>query len=71
MLDKTISQVKANPIGAVVGMGAGYYAVKKLMPASSTTVVIIGIVLGALAGANVSGMIRAKGSVPSKKTVTQ
>jgi hypothetical protein len=65
MLTKTLTKVKANPIGAIVGMGAGYYAVKKYMPLSSTPIVLIGAVLGAIAGANVSSMIQAKRSTPT------
>jgi len=71
MFNKTISQVKANPIGAIVGMGAGYYAVKKYMPLSSTPIVIIGAILGAIAGANVSSMIQAKKSMPTRAQVKQ
>lgn len=69
MFDKTIKSVKANPIGAIVGMGAGYYAVKKYMPLSSTPIVIVGAVLGAIAGANVSAMLRAKSSPPTKQEI--
>ena len=69
MLTKTLSKVQANPIGAIVGMGAGYYAVKKYMPLSSTPIVVIGAILGAIAGANVSSMIQAKRSMPTKAEI--
>lgn len=69
MFNKTISKVQANPIGAIVGMGAGYYAVKKYMPLSSTPIVIVGAILGAIAGANVASMIKAKRSVPTRAEV--
>jgi hypothetical protein len=65
MLTKTLTKVQANPIGAIVGMGAGYYAVKKYMPLSSTPIVLVGAILGAIAGANVSSMIQAKRSMPT------
>jgi hypothetical protein len=65
MLTKTITKVQANPIGAIVGMGAGYYAVKKYMPLSSTPIVLVGAILGAIAGASVSSMIQAKRSMPT------
>jgi hypothetical protein len=69
MFNKTISKVQANPIGAIVGMGAGYYAVKKYMPLSSTPIVIIGAILGAIAGANVASMIQAKRSMPTRAVI--
>ena len=69
MLTKTITKVQANPIGAIVGMGAGYYAVKKYMPLSSTPIVIIGAILGAIVGANVSSMIQAKKSMPTRAVI--
>jgi hypothetical protein len=69
MFDKQIKIVQANPIGAIVGMGAGYYAIKKYMPASSTPIVIVGAVVGALVGASVSQMLMGKKMPPTKQEI--
>jgi hypothetical protein len=68
-MNKTISTVKANPIGAIAGMGAGYYAVKKYMPASSMPILLIGVIIGGIAGANVSAMIKARQSTPTRAQI--
>jgi hypothetical protein len=39
------------------------------MPLSSTPIVIIGAILGAIAGANVASMIQAKRSMPSRAVI--
>lgn len=69
MLDKQIKVVQASPIGAIVGMGVGYYAIKKYMPTSSTPIVIVGAIIGAVLGANISQMLKPKKNPPTKEEI--
>lgn len=61
------AKVKNNAIGAVVGAGASYWAVKKYTSISGTWKIVGIALLGAVAGAYGQSMISARISSPKAK----
>jgi glycopeptide antibiotics resistance protein len=69
MLKSAANKVQTNVIGAILGAGATYFAVKKYSSISKTYIVVSLAVLGGVVGAYAQGAITAKKSTPSKDTV--
>jgi hypothetical protein len=64
-IKKTTGTIKANPLGAVLGAGAGFYASRKFMPGNKYAMVG-GILVGLIAGAMISSAIKPKGTPTAK-----
>jgi outer membrane lipoprotein SlyB len=64
-----ISRLTSNPIGSLVGAGAGYYVAKKLMGTQKMWITIAITIVGGMLGAGVQSRMGKKG-VPTAATVT-
>jgi outer membrane lipoprotein SlyB len=65
MFQKQMTKVTSNPIGAIAGGVAGFYAAKKFGNVSNMWVLAGVAVLGVVVGANVQSMMKAKSSAPT------
>jgi outer membrane lipoprotein SlyB len=70
-MKEQISTLKNNPIGLVVGAGAGYLVATKLVKTDKMWMKIGIALAGAVAGAMVQAKIKAKKGVPTASTVTK
>lgn len=70
-LKKTVSTVKSNIVGTLVGGVAGYYTAKKAIKTEKKWVLAVSILVGAVAGAMVQSKIGAKASTPTATTVVK
>lgn len=68
MFQKQIAKVTNNPIGAVVGGVAGYYAAKKFTNITNVWAIIGIAALGVIVGANAQSMLKAQSSTPTAAT---
>ncbi len=69
-MKKTIDTLKANPMGLVVGAGAGYLVAVKLVKTEKLWTKIAIALAGAVAGAMVQSKVVAKKGVPTASVVT-
>ena len=69
IVKKTTAKVRNNPIGLVVGAGAGYFLAKKYGKVSKPWKLIACAVVGGVVGAHVNSFITAKRSAPTKEVV--
>lgn len=69
MIKQSVAKVKNNPIGAIVGAGVTFFAMKKYSPVKKIWVIGLVSVIGGVAGAYAQSAIKAKASVPTKKNV--
>lgn len=67
-MNKTISSVTSNPMGAVVGGIAVFYGAKKFAKVSNTMVLIGATILGVIGGAMAEKTIKASKSKPTAAT---
>lgn len=67
-MNKTISSVTSNPMGAVVGGIAVFYGAKKFAKVSNTMVLIGATILGVIGGAMAEKTIKASTSKPTAAT---
>lgn len=67
-MNKTISSVTSNPMGAVIGGIAVFYGAKKFASVSNMYVLIGATVLGVLGGAMVQKSMKASASKPNSST---
>jgi hypothetical protein len=67
-MNKTISDVKNNPLGAIAGGIAVFYGAKKFAKVSNTYVLLGATILGIIGGAIAQKSIKASSSVPTAKT---
>jgi hypothetical protein len=67
-MNKTISSVTSNPLGAIVGGVAVFYGAKRFANVSNTYVLIGATVLGIIGGAMAQKSIQASMSKPTAKT---
>jgi hypothetical protein len=65
----TVAKLKNNPMGVVLGAGAGFLVAKQLIKTEKMWVVIATAVVGGVAGAMVQASMKAKGSQPTASTV--
>jgi len=65
----TVSKVTSNPVGAIVGGIAGFYAVKKLAKTENKWYLAGGVLVGAIVGSLIQSKISAKASAPTAATV--
>lgn len=68
-MKEQITKVTSNPIGALVGVGAGYLVAKKLMKTDKMWMVAVVSILGGVAGATVQAKYKAKKGTPTATTV--
>lgn len=66
---KVVAKVKNNVVGAVVGAGAFYWASGKYANVSKMWMKVGVALVGAVVGANVQGMIKARKGTPTASTV--
>lgn len=64
-----IGKMTSNPLGALVGVGAGYYVAKKIIKTDKTWMLVVVSVLGGVAGAMAQAKWKAKKGVPTATTV--
>lgn len=64
-----IAKLTSNPVGSLVGVGAGYYVAKKLIKTDKMWMVVVVSVLGGVAGAMAQAKWKAKKGVPTATTV--
>jgi outer membrane lipoprotein SlyB len=64
-----ISRLTSNPIGAIAGAGAGYYAAKKLIKTDKMWLLAVTVLAGAVIGATVQAKVIAKSGTPTAATV--
>ena len=65
---KVVAKVKNNVVGAVVGAGAFYWASGKYANVSKMWLKVGIALVGAVVGANVQGMIKARKGAPTAET---
>lgn len=70
IVTKTVSVVKANPLGIILGAAVAYYAAHKSGKVHHKWALAGIAVVGALVGAEIEAKIKAKHSMPTKETVT-
>lgn len=68
MFQKQMAKVTNNPIGAVVGGVAGFYAAKKFTNITNMWLMAGMTVLGVVVGANVQSMMKAQSGTPTAAT---
>ncbi len=69
IVNKTVSTVKNNFVGAIVGAGLGFLANKKVIKSDKTWVKIVSVVVGAALGATAQSKFFAKKGAPSAASV--
>lgn len=69
MFQKQTALVTSNPIGAIAGGVAGFYAAKKFGSVSNMWLLAGITVLGVVVGANVQSMMKAKAGSPTAAQV--
>jgi len=65
----TIAKVTNNPMGALIGAGAGYMVAKKVAKMDKWYYLAGAVLLGAIAGGMVQSRMKAKASVPTASNV--
>jgi F0F1-type ATP synthase assembly protein I len=63
------AKAQNNPLGLLVGAGAGFLVAKKLIKTQKTWVLVATSIVGAVAGVLVQSKMKAKASQPTAKTV--
>jgi hypothetical protein len=69
MFNKQLSKITNNPIGAVVGGVAGFYAAKKFGNVTNKWMLIGVVVVGVVVGAMAQSMIKAQAGQPKATDV--
>lgn len=69
IVNKTVSVVKNNFIGAIVGAGAGFLVAKKVIKTEKTWLKIVITIVGAGVGATAQSKFFAKKGAPTSATV--
>lgn len=70
-ITKNVEKLKSNPLGAVVGAGAGYLAATKLIKTEKLWLKIVSAIAGAVVGAVIQAKIKAKKGVPTVALVVK
>ncbi len=68
-MKEVVSKVTNNPIGLVVGAGAGFLIALKVVKTDKMWVKVVSAVVGGVAGAMIQSKMKAKKSVPTAETV--
>lgn len=68
-MEKVVSTIKNNPMGVILGAGAGYLVATKGIKTSNNWYVLATCVAGAIVGASVQSKMSAKASQPTASTV--
>ncbi len=67
-MNATIEKVKSNPMGLVLGAGAGFLVAKKLVKTEKMWVLVAITLAGGIAGALAQSHMKAKKGVPTAAT---
>ena len=70
-VNEIIGKAKNNPLGLILGAGAGFLVAKKVVKTEKLLMVIASSLVGAIAGVLVQSKIKAKKSQPTNATVTK
>ena len=70
-VSEIIAKGKNNPLGLLIGAGAGFLIAKKLVKTQKTWVIVVVTVVGAIGGAMISSSIKAHKSAPTKSDVVK
>ena len=65
----TVAKLKNNPMGLILGAGAGFLVAKQLVKTEKMWVLVAVTVAGGVAGAMVQANMKAKKGVPTATTV--
>jgi len=68
-MKETVAKMKNNPMGLILGAGAGFLVAKQLMKTEKMWVIVASAVVGGVAGAMVQANMKAKKGVPTATTV--
>lgn len=68
-MKEQFNKIKSNPIGLLVGAGAGFLVATKGIKTDKMWVKVVSAVVGGVAGAMIQSKIKAKASVPTASTV--
>jgi outer membrane lipoprotein SlyB len=71
IVNKSLSVVKNNWIGALAGAGVGFLVAKKLIKTEKTWVKVVSVLVGVIAGGTVQSKFFAKKGSPTAATVTK
>jgi hypothetical protein len=69
MFQKQMTLVTSNPIGAIAGGAAGFYAAKKMGNVTNMWLLAGITVVGVIVGANAQSMMKAKAGAPTAAQV--
>ena len=67
IIKTNVGKIQSNPIGAVAGAGAAFWAVKKYTNTRSWWLIAGAAIVGGVVGANVSSMLKTKMNTPTAK----
>lgn len=70
IIKDNVAKIKNNPVGAVVGAGAGYLVATKLVKTANIWLQVGIAVIGGVTGALVQSKIKARKSQPTASTAT-
>lgn len=68
-MKEQFNKIKSNPIGLLVGAGAGFLVATKGIKTEKTWVKVVSAVVGGVAGAMIQSKIKAKRGVPTAAIV--
>lgn len=68
-MNKVVSTMKSNPMGVILGAGAGYLVATKGIKTTNTWYLIGTCVAGAIVGASIQSKMSAKASQPTASTI--
>lgn len=68
-MKEQFNKIKSNPIGLLVGAGAGFLVATKGIKTDKMWVKVVSALVGGVAGAMIQSKIKAKSGVPTKAVV--
>lgn len=68
-MKEVVSKVTNNPIGLVVGAGAGFLIALKVVKTDKMWVKVASAIVGGVVGATIQSRMKAKKSQPTKETI--
>jgi hypothetical protein len=68
-INETLTKVKANMVGSIIGAGAGYLVAKRVIKTEKMLWTGLTIVAGIVVGAMISSNMKAKSGVPTASIV--
>jgi outer membrane lipoprotein SlyB len=68
-MKEVVTKVTSNPIGLLVGAGAGYLIASKVIKSDKMWITVVSAVVGGVVGATIQSRMKAKASQPTKETI--